>query len=90
MLAVIKGIPALTALIRVYSSIGFLMLKKYVFVAKGFPIIAVLGIPLSSVKSLPTLIAPVWLFPTERGLMLHKLRVDQEVFPTLLASENLL
>ena len=85
----VKRFLTVITVLVVFSSENLLILKKCVFTAKQFLILAALVLTFSMKKRLCTLKAALWLCPFECGLMLEEIQHSQEILAHFLTSEGL-
>lgn len=81
---VLEAFPAFAVLIKLYSSVDFLVLNKYLFSAEGFPTPSTPVTTLFTTKGLPALSVPMWLPHTTRAQLLQKACAAGKGFSSLL------
>ena len=84
-----EGFPTSATLIQPFSRADTLRLIQCMVVADSFFTFTTAVVTFSTVKGLPTLVAPVWLLTVGSGLVLQKSRGGWEVLANLPTGERL-
>lgn len=87
--ALVKRLLTVIPVVVTFSGVQLLMLEKFTVIAKGLPVVAVLGRTFSTLKGVPMFKAAVRLGSFESGLVSEKAHDGQEVLPNSPTGERL-